>query len=90
MGQSRVTIRGKDGVLRWGYFPAATLGSWVVTAEPAGNTLTAQVVSHDALRVSQQPLTFVVTRPNGYAWTWPVQSLQIAGSTVTARLGVQE
>lgn len=90
MGQSRVTFKGPSGEVRWAYHGAATLGPWTVVAEPTGGTLTASLVSHDAFRVTQRPLTFVVPRPQGRSWRWPIESLQIAGDTVTARLGLQE
>ena len=85
-----MTITGPQAQLRWGYYQAAQLGSWSVEAGPGGGTLTATVVSQDAFRVSQRPLTFVVTRPKGVVWRWPIQTLQIAGTTLTASIGPQE
>lgn len=87
--KNTTTMRGHGGEVRWGYHIASTLKSWTLAAEPAGGTLTAEVVSHDAYRVSQQPLTFVVPRPHGQ-WSWPVQSLQITGTSLRATLGPQE
>lgn len=87
---NRVVINGPQGEVRWSYHRAATVGPWTLTAEPAGATLTATVVSSDAFAVSQQPLTFVVPRPSGASWTWPIVTLQIAGGSLTAELGPQE
>jgi hypothetical protein len=48
------------------------------------------VLSADAFKVSQRPLTFVVRRPKGVTWRWPVQTLQIDSGSLTASLGPQE
>lgn len=79
----QVSITGQAGEVRWGYHTAATLASWSVTG---GDKLTATIVSSDAFRVSQHPLTFQVRRPSGHVWTWAIQSLQIAGTTLQASL----
>lgn len=88
--ESRVVIRGPEGHVRWAYHKAASLRSWVVQVEPSKSTLTATVVSTDAFAVSQSPLTFVVPRPKGQPWRWPIISLQIADTSLTATLGPQE
>lgn len=77
-----VTFHGLDGEIRWGYLPAAVLGPWTLTAD----ALTAKVVSFDAFRASQQPVTFRVNRQNAEPWIWPVTSLRIADGTLTASL----
>ena len=89
---NKATLRGPSAEVRWAYHRAADLGPWTMTLlDTHGNvSMTAAVISSDAFRVSQQPLTLVVPRPNGNAWRWPIQSLQIAGSTLTASLGPQE
>lgn len=81
---------GAAGEVRWGYHPAALLASWTLIADQAGGRLTAQVVSHDTYRVSQQPLTFVVPRPNGHVWTWPLLTLQITGTSLEATVDLKE
>lgn len=89
---NRVTITGHEAEV-WLVYPAplaAKLGSWSLTAEPAGGTLIAKVVSHDAFKVSQQPLTFVVPRPSGHQWRWPIKSLQMSAHTLTAEVGPPE
>ena len=84
------TFRGESAELRWGYQPAATLKDWTLTPQGSSSlTVTAQVVSSDAFRVSQHPIVFTVPRQAG-VWRWPVVSLQIAGQTMTASLGPQE
>lgn len=85
----RVVIRGPKAEVRRSYQCAATLGPWEVSARHDGGTLTAQVVSSDAFRLSQPALTFVVPRQST-AWKWPIVSLRIAGQTLTAELGPQE
>jgi hypothetical protein len=91
MDAHKVVMRGQEGEVRWGYHCASTLKDWTFTADPgAGGTVTANVVTHDDFKVSQRPLTFVVTRPSGQQWRWPIQSLQIVGRSLTARVGPQE
>ena len=83
----RLTLTGKSAVVQWGYAAAATIGPWAITVLPDGGTLTATVVSADTFKVSQQPLTFVVTRQPGHCWRWPITMLQIADGSLTATLG---
>lgn len=87
---NNISIRGAAGEVRWSYHRAASLGAWTLTPGSAASTLTASVVSLDTFKVSQQPLTFVVPRPTGRVWRWPVLSLQISGTEMTATLGPQE
>jgi hypothetical protein len=84
------TARGVAGDVRWSYHKAAALGSWTMTTGAEGITLTASVLSADAFKVSQRPLTFTVSRPNGVTWRWPIDTLQISGTEFTATLGPQE
>jgi hypothetical protein len=76
------TIRGAAAQVFWGYKCAATLGSWTVE----DRALSATVTHVDTFRVSQSPLTFVV----GSLVRRPIEGLQIAGGTLTARLGPQK
>jgi hypothetical protein len=87
-----MTLRGPSGEIAWGYRGAAVVGPWAMTTTDGGQTvhLTADVVSSDACAVSQSPLTFICRRPEREPWRWPVQSLQIAGTSLTAVLGPQE
>jgi len=87
---NKAMLRGPEAVIRWGYQPAVRLGSWSVANEAGRRTLTGSVVQSDPFRVAQQPLTFVVSRPSGQTWRWPVELLQIAGGELTATLGPQE
>lgn len=86
MDSNTFVMRGEAAELRWGWHQAAALSSWQIN----GDTATATVVSADAFRVSQRPVTFVTQSPKGYTWTWPVHSLQIDGAQLTARLGPSE
>lgn len=79
---NKLAFSGTAGELRWGYQPAAVLGSWTLTDD----TLTAQVVSHDAFRTSQPSLTFRVNVQNGAHWEWRVAELSIAGQSLRATL----
>lgn len=83
------SLSGREAALFWGYQQAASLGPWTVTADGSECSLSATVVSEDAFRVRQSPLTFRVSRQTG-RWTWPILTLHIAGGALTARLGPQE
>jgi len=77
-----IVIRGQAAQVKWGYHEAASLSAWTVTPDQiGGGTLTATVIQMDALRVAQQPLTFVVPRP-GKPWRWSVNSLQVTGTSL--------
>lgn len=84
-----LSIKGPIAEVRWGYHKAASLSGWHLTADPNGTRLSATIADQDAVKVSQRPLTFVVPRPT-VPWRWPIQSLQIAGNTLTAELGPQQ
>jgi hypothetical protein len=85
---NKAVIRGTEAFIRWGYHNAATLGPWTLTQEGATSTVTAKVTSHDVCAVSQQPLTFVVPRPKGHKWVWPIVNLlQVSGDQFTLSVG---
>ncbi len=88
---NHVKFCGTAAELRWSYHVAAALGPWEMTSGADGHTVTATVRSSDTFKVSQQPLTFVVTRPGGLTWCWPVTKvLQVTDRTLEAVLGPQE
>lgn len=80
---NHIAIRGTEAVIRYGYYQAASLGSWTLSWEGATGNLTGTVKHSDAFRVSQQPLTFVVQRPT-CTWEWPIESLQIVDTQLSA------
>jgi hypothetical protein len=86
--QQGLSVEGPAGTaeVRWGYHRAAALGPWSLV----NDVLTAEILDGDPLRLQQAALTFVVLRPNGLPWTWPVLELQLAGRQLTARLGPKE
>lgn len=89
MGQETLvatTITGVQGTLWWSHYAAATLHPWTLVRDGGVWTLTATVVTVDAYRASQRPLTFVT--PNGCRW--PVIELQMTGVSLTAMLGPME
>lgn len=73
----------------WGYHTAATVRDWTVTHEGGPRSLTATIVTLDDFRLSQRPLKFVVTHQHG-RWSWPIQTLQMGGASLTATLGPRE
>ena len=86
---SEVNVTGVSGLLKWGYYEAATVGAWTLTSEAGVRTLSATLVKSDAFRVSQRPLRFVATRDDA-SWVLPVTELQIEGASLTAVLGPRE
>lgn len=86
-----VVMRGVNGQVFWGYQLAATVKGWTaVRGSPSDpGTVTATIVEADTFRVSQRPLTFVVTHKHG-VWRWPIQTLQIADGTLVASLSPPE
>ena len=77
-------LKGMAAEVRWAYHRAAELGAWTLESDAqGGGTLSAQIKSHDAFKVSQRPLTFVVPVKSG-SWRWEVTTLQITGSSLTA------
>jgi len=82
---NELSMTGTAAVVKWGYREAAVIGSWSLTGHAGGGgSLTATILSSDAFRVTQAPLTFV--HPNG-KWTWPIVNLQITDHTLNAELG---
>ena len=43
------------------------------------------MVAADAFKLAQRPLMFVAPHANG-EWRWAIESVQITGGTLTARL----
>jgi len=82
---NKVTMRGRAGEVRWAYHRAAEVKQW----ELFGSTLTATLVTADAYRLAQNPLTFVVPRSNG-AWSWPLENVQVDGQSFSATVGAEE
>lgn len=82
---NHIALRGASGEVRHAYYRAAEVTSWTVD----GGLLEATIVHHDPFRCSQQPLVFEA-RHGKELWRWPVESLQVSGKTVTARLGPME
>lgn len=84
-----MTSAGPAGEIRWSYLPAVIFGPWHASLHPAGGTVTAQIVSVDAYRASQAPLS--LTLPFGrQIGRWPVLILQIEGASLTATVGPRE
>jgi len=84
-----LTIRGEVGEVRWAYHLVGTLTEWTVTNDAGARTLTGTMQTSDTFRLTQQPLVFQASHPHG-VWRWPIHSLQMTGTTLTASLGPQE
>lgn len=78
------TIRAALGEVRWGYRTVATVRDASLTSENGSTwSLSGLVSSCDDYAVTQRPLEFVVPVKN---WRWPIETLQITGSTLHAAL----
>ena len=85
MGVSQIT--GQAAECWWGYYPAAVLGAWTVTRAEFGTwTLTAILVRADAFQLQQRPLTFVALHAHG-KWRWPIDTIDVGPTELTATLG---
>lgn len=80
-----LTVTGQRALIFWGYREIGALSGWSLSAhDGAVGTLTGTVERGDAFQLSQQGLEVRIVRQKGQPWRWPVQSLQLAGRTVTA------
>lgn len=81
-----LSLRGATGSIRWGYHVAAQLRDWTVTpSKDKPWALRASIVTSDAFKVQQRPLTFA-TKVGVEELALSIQSLQINGTTLTALL----
>ena len=95
-GASTVQLRGRVGVVSWGYLTPASCRRWRVTRAPDQTwTLAATLDTVDrfvlarALKDRQFPVLFTAPRAKG-RWCWPVQRMTVGDTTVTATLGPLE
>jgi hypothetical protein len=80
-----LTITGQRALVFWGYREVGALSGWSLTAHDGGvGTLTGTTERGDIFYLLQQGLEVRIVRQKGQLWRWPVQSLQLAGKTVTA------
>jgi hypothetical protein len=81
-----MTYRGATGEIRWAYLAAAVFGPWRLEFENEHGELTGTIVSVDGYRVTQAPLHAVLT-VGRQRLTYPIISLQVNGSTLSAQVG---
>jgi hypothetical protein len=84
-------LTGVVGLIKWHYYTAAAINGYTVTRNKAGTVwaLTATVVSADAFKMAQTPLTFVAKHAKG-EWRFPIVSpvsVQRDTYQLTATLG---
>jgi hypothetical protein len=95
-----MTLTGVIGRIEWGYYTAAAIEGYTVTASAATTKggavtwrLTATVILSDPFKLTQRPLRFVAPHAKG-TWTWPIETLEFAVGAgqapgrLTARLGM--
>jgi hypothetical protein len=91
-------IRGARASIKWGYHVAAQLGAWTFAGSGVeGGQVSAAVVSRDVFRLSQAPLTLVLTLDSvdpatrtvtGTAQVkWPVRGMADHGETMMVMVG---
>jgi hypothetical protein len=91
-------IRGAHASIKWGYHVAAQLGAWTFAGSGVdGGQVSATVVSRDAFRLSQSPLTLVLVLHSVDPVTqkvtgttpvkWPVRGMADHGETVMVMVG---
>lgn len=92
----KLTMRGQQASIAWGYRQAATLGTWTVRkdvdekTQRAVWTLTARLGTQvDRFQLRQRPLLFSAPRKGGF-WVWPVRTLHVGETTLLADLGPPE
>jgi hypothetical protein len=70
-------IRGVVGRIDWGYFAAAAINGYSLRRQADGTwALRGVVVSCDAFKINQRPLTFVAPHAHG-EWRWPVKTVDL-------------
>ena len=86
-------IRGTAGSLLWGYRTAATLSTWRIYRREDGQwRLSATLARVDSFQCRQSPLLFTAPRVGAHdgMWCWGIESLEIDGVKLRARLGPPE
>lgn len=80
-----MTMRGVRADVRHVYHAAAQLGPWSIE----GSRLSAEVRSVDTFRVSQQPLTLIVTLGNGHTWRYAMTDVTVSGGHLEATVTLE-
>jgi hypothetical protein len=86
LSASKLSMRGLNGRITWGYYDAGHLPAWEFVGAAERGTITGRVVQMDTYRLSQRPLVFAVTRPKT-VWRWPILELQQHGDSVVLTVG---
>jgi hypothetical protein len=83
-----ILATGVAGRIALHYWTAADVAGFVVERDEAGVlSLRAHVANADEFKLTQQPLSFIVTLQHG-AWHWPIeQILTYRDHAILARLG---
>ena len=86
---SAPVLKGAIGLVKYSYRTVATVTRFQVSRDPETKawSLRGTCVGADTGLLAERPLRFVVATKKG-AWTWPVESVTVAGLQLTARLGV--
>jgi len=82
-------VRGVTGELRWAYLPACVFGPWRLHTHPTGASLEAELVTQDAYRMGQEPLTALL-HVGRQTLIYPVEGMTVNGSQLSVTLGPQQ
>jgi hypothetical protein len=79
-----------EATISWAWHTAAICRAWHVHKNDKGQwSLTAQIVRADSFKLQQRPLFFNAPRKGGH-WCWPVRTVSIGETHLTASLGPME
>lgn len=81
IAETKARITGVVGFIAWAYHKAATIEGFTVRHQKVDGqsrwSVVANVVHHDALKMRQRPLHFVVPTEKHGEWRWPVEHVEL-------------
>ena len=85
-----LVLHGGEATIAWAWHTAAVIRAWRITKSKKSQwSLVATVTRADAFKLRQRPLLFTVPRKGGH-WVWPVQTVTLRDTQLTAALGPME
>lgn len=84
-----IHLTGVRARIEYGYMVAAVVADYTLSGNRDDLTVTGRLVDPHGFRLQQRPLRFVAPHARG-AWTWPIDTLTITATRITARLGARE
>lgn len=84
-----ITLRGAAASILWSYHTAAELRSWRIRKHEGQWRLSGTLTRVEPFQIRQKPLLFTAPRVGGF-WCWGIESIEIVGLRLQARLGPPE